>query len=351
MKSGWETVLSMLESAARITEVNRLALTFLIDVLERNLRAIIEEHLLTNAVEAVSKFVIIGRNIRESALYVLAGLFEQMMKLEVAEAELAPVLASIGNTMIDFDAVAIMMCIMKKSILPRYWAVVTPWVQRVILNKPERWFKRCGENLLEWVIVAASDSRPDECLRLIVQCMKLSSLRILSIAAQVLNTKLFENPGAKGAATILAQGLISSLEVEDSRERIELMSGLVVNLAEVVGTRELLALIQALQGPAKKFPMSARAVLVLSISLVMRGAISIDEVKSASNELFDGSDEGQRMVIEELLMLDDARFEAIGRAIAPKAATVIASPNEELRKALARFFVRITGHWSEGESK
>jgi hypothetical protein len=181
--------------------------------------------------------------------------------------------------------------------------------------------------------------------------MKLSSLRILSVAAQVLNTKLLESPGAKEAATILAQGLISSLEVEDSKEHIELMSGLVVNLAEILGTRELLALIHALQEPAKKFPMSAWAVLVLSISLVMKNAISIDEVKSVSNELFEGSDEGKRMVIEELVMTDDARFKEIGRAIAPNAAVVIASPNEELRKALAMFFVRISKSWSPGDFK
>jgi hypothetical protein len=243
MKSGWETVLSMLESAATITEVNRLALTFLIDVLERNLPALIDERLLPNAVKAVSKFVIIGRNIRESALYVLAGVFEEMMKLKVAESELKPVLAAIGSAMIDVDAVLINLKIARQSIRPQYWSVVTPWVQHVILNKPERWFKRCGESLLEWAILGSVDTHPEECLRLVMQSTTLLSLRILSVCARVLRAQLSQNPGAKEAATILAQGLISSLEAEDSQDEIEFMSGLVLDLAEILDARELLGLI------------------------------------------------------------------------------------------------------------
>jgi hypothetical protein len=351
MKSGWETVLSMLESAATITEVNRLALTVLIDVLERNLPAVIDGRLLPNAVKAVSKFVIIGRSIRESALYVLAGVFEEMMKLEIAESELKPVLTAIGNAMIDVDAVLINLKIIRESIRPRYWSVVTPWVQHVILNKPERWFKRCGESLLEWAILGSADTHPDECLRLVMQSTRLPSLRILSVCARVLKAQLSQNAGAKDAATILAQGLISSLEVEDSQNEIEFMSGLVLDLAEILNARELLGVIHTLEGPAKKFAMSGRARLVLAISLVKRNEIAIDEVKTMANELFDGGNDGKKMVIDELMNLDDQYFEEIGRAITPHAAVVIASPNEELRKALANFFGRISRKWSAGDTK
>jgi hypothetical protein len=341
----------MLESAATITEVNHLALTFLIDVLERNLPALIDEHLLPNAVKAVSKFVIIGRRIRESALYVLAGVFEQMMKLEVAESELKPVLTAIGNTMIDVDAVLINLKIIRESIRPRYWSIVAPWVRHIIFNKPERWFKRCGESLLEWAILESAQTHPDECLRLVMQSTTLPSLRILSVCARVLKAQLSQNAGAKEAATILAQGLISSLEVEDSQGNIEFMSGLVLDLAEILNARELRGLIHTLEGPAKKFLMSGRARLVLAISLVKRNEIAVDDVKTVANELFNGGDDGKKMVVDELMNLDDPYFEDIGRAIAPHAAVVIASPNEELRKALAKFFVRMSRKWSAGDTK
>jgi ATP-dependent exoDNAse (exonuclease V) alpha subunit len=97
--------------------------------------------------------------------------------------------------------------------------------------------------------------------------------------------------------------------------------------------------------------MSGRALLVLAISLVKRNEISVDEVKTVTNELFDGGDDGKKIVIDELMNLDDQYFEDIAHAIAPKAAVVIASPNEELRKALAKFFVRISRKWSAGDSK
>jgi hypothetical protein len=342
MKSGWETVLNMLESAAAITEVNRLALTVLIDLLERNLRPIIDEGLTGQVMKTISRFVMIGRKIRTAALYVMAGVFEQMVKIGILGNELSLVLSAMGNAMNDADAAAVIIEVMSKSVVPPIWGTVLAWVKKVIVGKSEKWYRRSAEPLISWVLRDSAGSHPEEAAGLIVHCVDIPNPKIARACSACLATRLATNPAGRKAAALFARRSMESVAQDSTEAQVVLKSALAVRLARLLEIGELLDFRRVLQPFIKAIPDAGRAVLALSLILLEQGEISVGEAKSLAHELFDASDEGKQIVVEELMKLDDANFDEISRSVAVKAASVIVSEKEGLRGSLARFFTRVS---------
>jgi hypothetical protein len=332
----------MLESAASIAEVNRLALTVLIDLLERHLRSITEAGLIVQVMKTISKFVMIGRNIRESALYVMAGVFEEMLRLDIVGDDLGPVLSSIGAAMNDADATAVIIQVIARVITPPVWSVVIPWVQRVMPDRSEKWYRKSGRRLISWVLRDCPDTHAEEAVGLILRCIDIPSPKIFHCCAACLAAKLSSHPSGRKAVSIFTRRAIESLALDSSDPQIALASLVAVDFAELLDVPELLDFHRALEPFQKTVAAATRAVLALSLALLERDQLPIDQVKALAHELFDASDEGKRIVVEELMKLADAHFHEIGRSLSVKAASVIVSESEELRTSLARFFTRVS---------
>jgi hypothetical protein len=235
---------------------------------------------------------------------------------------------------------------MRKSMNPRFWPVISQMVQKVLIGKSEKWFARCGESLVEWSVSACAEDDADSAVKLILHCVTIHNARVLSLCSHTLTTKLLGCKAGLEAATVVAQGIINSLEVAGEDADYELMSRLAIDLAPALDVRELLNLSSALAVASERFVASARALLSLSIALLKKRRVTLDEVKDRVNSLFEAGDEGKRGVLEELLHLDEDQFRDVGSAIAKKAALVIATPNDDLRRALSAFFVRMSGSWT-----
>jgi hypothetical protein len=342
MKSGWETVLNMLESAATITEVNRLALTVLIDLLERNLRPIINEGLIVHVMKTLSKFVMIGRNIRESALYVMAGVFEQMMKLDILGDELNAVLSAIGIALNERDAVNIVIQVMRKAITPSGWTTVIPWVQKTLAGKSEKWYRKAGHPLVEWALRDGADVCPDAIVRLITSCVDIPNPQILCACSTCLSAKFASQDTGRQAAAVFAHRLLDSLAPDSTESQIKLQSGLAADLAGLLGVQELLDLRSRFDPFLQKVPAAGRAVLAVSLALLRHQEVAADQVRALAHELFEMSESGKQIVVDELMKLDDALFAEVGRSMSVEAASVIISEDEGLRSSLARFFTRVS---------
>lgn len=342
MKSGWETVFSMLESAATITEVNRLSLTVLIDIFERHLPSIIEEHLIPQAMKAVAKYIIVGRSIRASAVFVTVGVFERMMTLDVAEDDLKPVLSALSNLMNDANTVLQVLPVIAKAMVPKYWVLLAPFIQKVFQNKTEKWYKRAGSPLAEWAVSECADACPDAAVELILQCVRCENPRVLSICVQALTSRLSHVTEAKSAAKRLSQGILASMNDDVSDASMETLSALIVDLAAISDLDDLISFAQALKGPAKKLPIAARALLAVSIALFTKGKMESGELVSMCMSLFESTDEGKRTVVEELMKLEDENFIAIAKELSVEAAKLISTDYEPLRKSLTAFFVRMS---------
>lgn len=403
MKSGWEAAFSMLESAATIAEVNRLALTVLIDIFEQNLLEIIDEHLMEPAMKAVEKFSIIGRSITRSAVYVIAGIFEKMMSYKLddgndsrydPELDFKPVLFSLVKIFENSENVSIVLPIISKSITKSAWKYVVPYfIVKVLRGKGESWLDDAGKKLVEWAVPACCEVDVDLGISLIVECSKVPNHKILSICASNLSKMLEKNDAAKEAATCIAKGIISSLDNDAGENNIELLSGLAADLAPCLQVPELKALekrifesltsllknqtsapslptqktassndvtpsnnndsslyvdfFQQLQSgnAANSFTMpknSIPAILSISTALLAKKEIKIDNYNYLCTQLFKRSEEGQMAVINSIMALDDNDFYIAGGPISIEAAKLISTNNEKLREILKRFFVRMS---------
>jgi hypothetical protein len=350
MKSGWETVLSMLESAATIGEVNRLALTVLIDLLERNLRGIIEEGLIVHVTKAVAKFVMIGRNIREAGLFVMAGIFEQMVRQQFLGEELWPVLFAIGTALNDADAVPVMIGVMSKRLTPPVASIIVRWVEKLLAGKSEKWYRRSGEPVVSWVLRDCVELCPDESLSLLIHCAEIPNVKVQRACAVCMGTKLAGHPGVREVAAVFARRALDCLAPSATEALVGLHSAVAVELAGLLDLHELFELRRCLTPFSRSIPAAGRAVLALSVALLRGKEVLVDEVKSMAHDLFDRSDEGKQIVVEELMKLDDANFDAIGRSVSAKAASVIVSESECLRSSLSRFFTRVSHECLAGDS-
>ena len=342
MKSGWETVFSMLESAATITEVNRLALTVLIDIFEKHLDCIIEEHLVPQAMKAVAKYIIVGRSVRVSAVFVTVGVFEKMMTLDVADVDLKPVVIALSNLMNDANTVLQVLPIMRKSMVPKHWPLLSQTIQKVFQNKPEKWYKRAGIPLAEWAVVECADASPEAAVELIIHCIKCEDPHVLSICVTTLTSKLSKIASAKAAAKELSQGILASMRDNLSDESVETLSQLIVDLASILDVEDLTAFSQTLQPPAKRLPKAARALLAVSVALFKQKKMDANDLIEMCRGLFEGTDEGKRTVVEELMKLGDEEFVVVASKLAVDVAQLIATNCEPLRNSLAAFFVRIS---------
>ncbi|OHT04742.1 hypothetical protein TRFO_06174 [Tritrichomonas foetus] len=356
MKSGWEAAFSMLESAATIAEVNRLALTVLIDILEQNLHEIVDEHLMEPAMRTVEKFSIIGRCITRSAIYVIAGIFEKMMKIDNFDAELdfKPVLTSLVKVMNDPSNVSIVLPIIKKSINTKHWRFTVPnLIIRVLRGKSSTWLDNAGKQIIEWAVPAlcCNPDTEDLGVTLIVECAKVPNQKILSICAQNLTKILDTNDAAKEAATLIARGIIQTLNDSDEYDNVDLMAGLAADLAPCLDTPELKALQTSLAAFSKdvmKSPNknlnknSARAELSILAALLTKKETDISQFKHLCEEIFDRGDDGRKAAISAIMNLNDDDFFRAGAAISVKAAKLISTENDSLRQMLAKFFVRMS---------
>lgn len=397
MKSGWEAAFSMLESAATIAEVNRLALTVLIDIFEQNLHEIIDEHLMEPAMKAVEKFFIIGRSITRSAVYVVAGIFEKMMTLHLEdgsdslydpELDFKPVLQSLVKVLENPENVSIVLPIISKSITRNSWKFVVPhFIVKVLRGKSESWLDDAGRKIVELAVPSCCEVDADLGISLIVECAKVPNHKILSICASNLSKMLEKNEAAKEAATCIARGIISSLDVDAGENNVELLSGLASNLAPCLQVPELKALERVileslisliskqLQTPAlmtqmqeidkndivslyslffekmssgnakKSFLMpknSISAILSISASLLEKKEIKIGHFNYLCGQLFRMSEEGKMEVISTIMDLNDINFFAAGAPISIEAAKLIMTENEELKEVLKNFFMRMS---------
>lgn len=385
MKSGWEAVFSMLESAATIAEVNRLALTVLIDIFEQNLQEIIDEHLMEAAMKSVEKFIIIGRSITRSAVYVVAGIFEKMMSLHLdenfdAKIDFKPVLDSLVKICDKQENVSVVLPIISKSIHNSAWKYVVPYfITRVLRGKSESWLEDSGRKIVEWSVPSCCEVDSDLGISLIVECAKVPNQTILSICASNLSKMLEKNQSAKEAATCIAKGIISSLDFDACENNVELLSGLAADLAPCLEVNELKSLEKAIldslmslikndnkdfnqnvndnlelyssffhklgSNNSQNFVMpknSIQAILSISIALLAKKEIEISHFNYLCNQLFKLSDEGKFDVISAIMSLGDDNFFNAAAQISIEAAKLISSENEKLREILKEFFIRMS---------
>lgn len=400
MKSGWEAVFLMLESAATIAEVNRLALTVLIDIFEQNLHEIIDEHLLEPAMKAVEKFYIIGRSITRSAIYVVAGIFEKLMTFHLddghnenynPEIDFKPVLSSLVKILENKANVPIVLPIISKSITKDAWKSVVPnLIIKVLRGKSESWLNDAGKQIVDWAVPSCCAVDNDLGVQLIIECAKVPNQKILSICSTNFAKILENNDSAKEAATLIAKGIISSLDYDVAKNNVELLSGLAADLAPCLQVPELKALEKAIlnsciaisqsqSAPPSPIKISkrrfsndensqnlstrlysqffqqlkstgsliipknaAQAVLSISSSLLELNQVDNDHFKYLCNEIFDGSDSEKIAVISSIMHLSNKNFHDAGGAISIKAAQLISTENEKLRDILQKFFVRMS---------
>lgn len=382
MKSGWEAVFSMLESAATIAEVNRLALTVLIDIFEQNLHEIIDEHLMEPAMKAVEKFIIIGRSITRSAVYVIVGIFEKMMSLHLDDGndssydpqiDFKPVLYSLVKILEKEENVPIVLPIISKSITKPSWKYVVPYfIVKVLRGKSESWLDESGKKIVQWAVPSCCEVDSDLGISLIVECSKVPNQKILSICASNLSKMLEKNEAAKEAATCIAKGIISSLDDDDGENNVELLSGLAADLAPCLQVQELKSLEKAILESLinkdqkvvtneidtsslyssffsslqnKNFVMpknSIPAILSISTALLDKKEINISNFNNLCAQLFNLNIEGKVAVISAIMNLNDDNFFNAAGPISIEAAKLISTENEELREMLKNFFVRMS---------
>ena len=355
MKSGWEAAFSMLESAATIAEVNRLALTVLIDIFEQNLHEIVDEHLMDQAMRTVEKYSIIGRSITRSATYVTVGIFEKMMTINNFdfELDLKPVLSSLVKVMNDPSNVSIVLPIIQKSIIPKCWNYIIPnLIIQLLRNKDASWLNTAGCQIIDWAVPAlCNDSELEDLgVTLIVECAKVPNQKILSICAQNLAKILDSNDSAKEAATVIARGIVQSLvsSIQDKQDinHIDLLTGLAADLANCLQVPELKLLQNTLKTISNELTNSSKNLVKAEFSvlaaLVRYKEVTIDYFKDLCSERFDKDDDGKEIVINAIMNLDDNNFYEAGGLISVKAAKLISTNNEPLRQILTKFFVKMS---------
>lgn len=338
MKSGWEAVFNMLESAATIVEVNRLALTVLIDILEQHLQSIVDEHLMDGAIKAIAKFLIIGRCVGESAIYVIAGVFEKMMEIKFEENDIKPLFNVMVRTCDNPYNVSIILPIVKKSMDPKIWPIMTNSFLIPILNdKTSKWFNTAGLSIVEWAVPSCANSDPSTAVKLIITYIQSPNSKILSICATSLK-QLYELPEAAEAATLLARSLAKSFTESQTSQQNDLMEDLVVDLAPCLKSHEVKLLIESM----KKVDKSEKAILALSSRLLANKEMGTDEYKTMATKLFDSEDDMRNSVLNELLRLDKELFNEIATGLSVKAAQLISTKHEGLSQSLSKFFVRMS---------
>jgi len=342
LKSGWEAVFSMLESSSTIVEVNRLALTVLIDIFEKHIADIMKENLLARSIKAVLKFINIPNMTGVSATYVILGVFEALSKSDMAQNLLIPVVSALLEAIRNPRYTDFCLDTLKNNMKANLWNVVSKYLLIPLFSERNGVFLlNNGDKIIEWILPAITEESPLDSIEVIKICITSPSSKILSVSASYLNV-LLNKPEYVTQASLVLKGIIESIKNIGNDQNIDYIYSMLYNLINCLTESELSEINTLLSGRPTHSINSAKLFVSTQVQLCNMKTILIDEINQHIHSLLSENEIFKSIVVNEILNLNNTDFSEIAGELSAILAPYISSNNEELREALASFFIKLS---------